>query len=89
MMDFINKHFNTKTLKGFGIEEMNDAIASCGAILYYLNETKHDKIKHLARPENNVFFTWYFSNRSFTNFPCKILTEIFDVNPQKVGRSVD
>ena len=44
----LNKHFNTKTLKGFGIEEMNDAIASCGAILYYLNETKHDKIKHIT-----------------------------------------
>lgn len=44
----LNKHFNTKSLKGFGIEEMKDAIASCGAVLFYLNETKHDKIKHIS-----------------------------------------
>jgi DNA mismatch repair protein MutS len=44
----LNKHFNTNSLKGFGIEELKDAIASCGAILFYLNETKHDKIKHIS-----------------------------------------
>jgi DNA mismatch repair protein MutS len=44
----LNKHFNTNSLKGFGIEEMKDAIASCGAVLFYLNETKHDKIKHIS-----------------------------------------
>ena len=44
----LNKHFNTNSLKGFGIEELKDAIASCGAVLFYLNETKHDKIKHIS-----------------------------------------
>lgn len=44
----LNKHFATNSLKGFGIEEMQYAIASCGAILYYLNETKHDRIQHIT-----------------------------------------
>ncbi len=42
------KHFNTNSLKGFGIEGMNLAIASCGAILHYLNETKHDRLQHIT-----------------------------------------
>lgn len=43
------KQFETTSLKGFGIEGMNLAIASCGAILHYLNETKHDRLKHITR----------------------------------------
>jgi DNA mismatch repair protein MutS len=44
----LNKHFVTNSLKGFGIEDMQHAIASCGAILYYLGETKHDRIQHIT-----------------------------------------
>src|SRR3989344_2393868 len=44
----LNKHFATNSLKGFGIEGMESAIASCGAILHYLNETKHDRVKHIT-----------------------------------------
>ncbi|MGZ3900720.1 MAG: DNA mismatch repair protein MutS [Bacteroidia bacterium] len=43
------KHFETKSLKGFGIEGNNHAIAACGAILHYLNETKHDRLKHITK----------------------------------------
>ncbi|MFL5752716.1 MAG: DNA mismatch repair protein MutS [Bacteroidia bacterium] len=42
------KHFKTNSLKGFGIEGMEHAIASCGAILHYLNETKHDRVQHIT-----------------------------------------
>ena len=28
---------------------MNTAIASCGALLHYLNETKHDRLKHITQ----------------------------------------
>ncbi len=44
----LTKHFETKSLKGFGIEESKHAIAACGAILHYLNETKHDRLKHIT-----------------------------------------
>ncbi len=43
------KQFETASLKGFGIEGLNTAIASCGALLHYLNETKHDRLKHITR----------------------------------------
>jgi DNA mismatch repair protein MutS len=43
------KHFETKSLKGFGIEESTVAICACGAILHYLGETKHDRLKHITK----------------------------------------
>ncbi|HWY37406.1 MAG TPA: DNA mismatch repair protein MutS, partial [Bacteroidia bacterium] len=44
----MTKHFGTTSLKGFGIEEMRSAIASCGALLFYLHQTRHDKLKHIT-----------------------------------------
>ncbi|MEA3495482.1 MAG: DNA mismatch repair protein MutS [Bacteroidota bacterium] len=46
----LTSHFKTKTLKGFGIENMNTAIPAAGAILHYLSENKQDRLKHL----NNI-----------------------------------
>ena len=54
----LTKHFGTNSLKGYGIEEMQDAIASCGALLYYLHQTRHDKLKHISsvkRIDENEF----------------------------------
>ncbi|MBL7917670.1 MAG: DNA mismatch repair protein MutS, partial [Bacteroidia bacterium] len=45
----LTKQFETASLKGFGIEGLNAAICSCGAILHYLNETKHDRLKHITK----------------------------------------
>lgn len=42
------KQFGTSSLKGFGIEHLSLAINSCGAILHYLGETKHDKLQHIT-----------------------------------------
>ncbi len=42
------KQFETTSLKGFGIEDQQVAIKACGAILHYLGETKHDKLKHIS-----------------------------------------
>ena len=44
----LTKQFGTNSLKGFGIEHLNLAIKSCGAILHYLGETKHDKLQHIT-----------------------------------------
>ena len=41
-------HFQTNSLKGFGIEELQDGIIASGAILYYLSETQHSKIQHIT-----------------------------------------
>ncbi len=45
----LTRHFETVSLKGYGIDEMRLAISACGAILHYLNETKHDRLKHITR----------------------------------------
>jgi DNA mismatch repair protein MutS len=42
------KHFNTKTLKGFGIEDLYEGIIASGVVLHYLSETRHKKLEHIA-----------------------------------------
>ncbi len=42
------KHFETVSLKGFGIEGMEEAIIAAGAALHYLKETEHPNISHIA-----------------------------------------
>ncbi len=46
--DILTKHFQTNSLRGFGIEELHDGIIASGAILYYLSETQHNKIQHIT-----------------------------------------
>jgi len=42
------KHFQTHSLKGFGIEHMHKSIVAAGAILYYLKETEHPNLQHIT-----------------------------------------
>ncbi|HSD15117.1 MAG TPA: hypothetical protein VLB74_10750, partial [Flavobacterium sp.] len=44
----LTTHFQTNSLKGFGIEELSEGIIASGAILYYLSETQHNKIQHIT-----------------------------------------
>jgi DNA mismatch repair protein MutS len=44
----LTNHFQTNSLKGFGIEEMIHGIIASGAVLYYLSETQHNKIQHIT-----------------------------------------
>lgn len=44
----ITNHFQTNSLKGFGIEELPDGIIASGSILYYLSETQHNKVQHIT-----------------------------------------
>ena len=46
--EMLTKHFQTNSLKGFGIEELSEGIIASGAILYYLSETQHNKIQHIT-----------------------------------------
>ncbi len=45
------KHFQTKTLKGYGVDELPNGIISSGAILHYLGETQHHKLQHITSIE--------------------------------------
>jgi DNA mismatch repair protein MutS len=44
----LTKHFQTVSLKGFGIEELKEGVIAAGAILYYLSETQHNKVQHIT-----------------------------------------
>ncbi len=46
--EVLTKHFETISLKGFGIEELKEGIIASGAILYYLSETQHNKVQHIT-----------------------------------------
>lgn len=46
--DKLIQHFKTATLKGFGIDGMNEAIIAAGAILHYLEATEHKDTHHIA-----------------------------------------
>jgi DNA mismatch repair protein MutS len=48
-LENLNKHFQTKSLKGFGVEELTNGIIAGGAILHYLSETHHDKLSHITQ----------------------------------------
>ncbi|QEE48319.1 DNA mismatch repair protein MutS [Flavobacterium alkalisoli] len=41
-------HFQTNSLKGFGIEELQEGVIASGAVLYYLSETQHNKVQHIT-----------------------------------------
>ena len=43
------KHFKTISLKGFGIDELENGIIACGAAMHYLSETNHDKTMHIKK----------------------------------------
>ena len=42
------KHFNTASLKGFGIQDLQEAIIAAGAIIHYLQETQNTKVQHIS-----------------------------------------
>ena len=45
--DILLKQFSTNSLKGFGIDNLQEATIAAGAIMYYLDETKHSKTSHV------------------------------------------
>ena len=45
--ELLNKQFDTTSLKGFGIVELQAGIIAAGVILHYLNETQHHQTQHI------------------------------------------
>ncbi len=46
--DRLLSHFQTKNLKGFGVEQLTQGIIASGAILHYLDITQHKHIAHIT-----------------------------------------
>ena len=43
----LQNHFNVKSLKGFGVQDLKYGIIAASAVLYYLSETQHKQLKHI------------------------------------------
>lgn len=88
------KQFETASLKGFGIENMNSAMISAGAILFYLDQTQHDRTRHISAisriEEDNFVWLDKFTIRNLELFnPIneggKTLIDIIDQTVSPIG----
>lgn len=68
----IHSHFNTTSVKGFGLQDFNEGLIASGAILHYLSETNHSRlqhINHLARiPKEDYVWMDRFTIRNLELF---------------------
>jgi len=46
--DRLLKHFQTTSLKGFGIEQMKMGTVAAGAVMHYLDMTQHNQLDHIS-----------------------------------------
>lgn len=92
--DLLLKHFGTKSLKGFGVEELEHGIIAAGASLHYLAETQHDKISHISSiqriEEDHYVWLDRFTIRnlellSTSNENAKTLIDIIDQTSSPMG----
>ena len=58
--DLLIQHFQTVSLKGFGIEDMRSAIVACGVAIHYLKDTEHANLQHINSLQRIVAdeFVW-------------------------------
>ena len=45
--DLLHKQFDTNSLKGFGVSDLEEGVIAAGVALHYLNETQHHQTKHI------------------------------------------
>ena len=45
--DLLLQHFQTQSLKGYGIEDLKAAIVACGVAIHYLKDTEHANLQHI------------------------------------------
>jgi len=92
--DILYKHFEVSSLKGFGIESLENGIISAGAVLHYLAETHHDKISHISKisriDEDNYVWLDKFTIRNLElvssyNENAKTLIDVLDTTLSPMG----
>lgn len=88
------KHFNTLSLKGFGLAEMDEASIAAGSILHYLGETQHDKLGHITTigriQDGNFIWLDKFTIRNLeliqtANDKAKTLIDVIDKTVSPMG----
>src|SRR5688572_21901308 len=46
--ELLLKHFQTHSLKGFGVEDLKKGVVAAGAVLHYLKDTEHANLQHIT-----------------------------------------
>lgn len=46
--DVLLKHFQTHSLKGFGVDDLDQGLIAAGAIIHYLKDTEHPNLQHIT-----------------------------------------
>ena len=92
--DRLLKQFETSSLKGFGVQNLNYGVIAAGAILYYLDITQHEQLGHitgLSRIEENKY-VWLdkftIRNLELFNSPyegAKTLIDVIDHTVSPMG----
>ena len=92
--DILTRHFNTASLKGFGVDDFPKGVVAAGAAIHYLHETQHDKIDYitsLSRIDEGQF-VWLdkftIRNLELLNTPnpnAKTLIDIIDKTVSPMG----
>lgn len=57
------KHFDTQSLKGYGLEDMKPAIIAAGAALHYLKDTQHPDLQHISGIQRIVAESFLWMDR--------------------------
>jgi DNA mismatch repair protein MutS len=87
-------HFETNSLKGYGIAQYDELTIAAGAILYYLKHTEHNRIKHISKIQRleGEHYVWMdrFTIRNLeliqgSNEFSKTLVEVLDDTVSPMG----
>ncbi len=69
------KQFDTKSLKGFGVDRLELGNVAAGAILHYLDLTHHTEIKHITKL-SKIEQEYYVGIDKFTNRNLELLSSV-------------
>ncbi|MFD1628271.1 DNA mismatch repair protein MutS [Pseudopedobacter beijingensis] len=92
--ELLYKHFEVKSLKGFGIDKLNLGIVSAGVCLHYLNETEHRQLQHITNisriEEDRYMWLDRFTVRNLelvgsSNEDAKTLIDVLDHTSSAMG----
>ncbi|MDD5570464.1 MAG: DNA mismatch repair protein MutS [Bacteroidales bacterium] len=92
--DILLKQFQTTSLKGFGIDNMNCGIIAAGSVLHYVNETQQSHLQHICKISRieEDHFVWLdkFTARNLelfysTNENAKTLLDVIDYTISPMG----
>ena len=92
--DILTRHFNTNSLKGFGVSDFPKGIIAAGAAIHYLHETQHNKIGHISSLSRIDYgqFVWLdkFTIRNLellysSNSNAKTLIDVIDKTSSPMG----